>query len=156
MACRRLRCSAKVLPTAGWSGAKLARPKSRSAAEVVVDGLEAALAEVGLVPERRALGVGAEILPPGLMRQRARPAQHGVHVPPVLPHSHVQREQPEEEAVVTGRPRGFASTEAWICAQRARAHAERDDDEVGMRGQIRGFADRLSRTRAVTPRVCAR
>ena len=116
---------------------------------IVVDGFHAALHEIGFVPEACAAGVTQEFFPPFAMRGGASPSKKRLRIAPILAHACVHGKQGEEkvlveqEAIRCGGDRagdfGAETEERLETRQPIDAHAEVDDDEVGVLRKIDGL-----------------
>src|SRR5579862_1486846 len=61
-------------------------------AHVIIDGLDATLAEIGFVPEAGAAGIAQEVFPPLAVGVGAGPGHQGIEIAPVLADADVGRE----------------------------------------------------------------
>jgi len=114
--------------------------------DVVVDGFHAAVAVIGFVPEASAAGILQEFLPPFAVRVGARPFHEGVNVAPVLAHADVHGKEGIEQVLVAeeavGPGRGGVrdlraeADESFDPVQAIDTHAEINDNEVGVSGEI--------------------
>src|SRR5439155_17379609 len=105
-------------------------------------------AEIRFVPEAGAAGVFEEVLPPNAMRFGAGPLHEGVEIAPVLAHAEMHGKKRVKEIFVAQEAFGFgggglgdlrAEAEKSLDAGNAvDAHAEVDDYEVGIGGEVYG------------------